>query len=310
MLTAILLTIAGLVILFVGGEVLVRGAVALARNFGVSALFVGIVVVGFGTSAPELVASIEAVRLGVPGIAWGNIIGSNIANTLLILGATALVYPIPVERKTLKQDGGIMMAATVFFAGLVTFFTLGAVMGVILVMALLAYIWHAYHDSKVLGITDDAVEEITDPLWRSALLTVVGIAALMLGGNLLVTGASELAAGFGLSETVIGLTVVAIGTSSPELAASVMAAIRRAPGVALGNVIGSNLYNLLGIGGVTAILAPGSFPDIMIGMDLALLIGSAVLAALIALVQKSIPRTEGAVLFAAYIGYVAYILIR
>ena len=305
MLNAILLSLAGLVGLAIGGELLVRGAVGIAQKLGVSTLFTGLVIVGFATSMPEMVASVQAALAGSPEIAWGNIVGSNLANTLLILGVSALVMPISLTG-TGRRDAVVALGATLLLWALV-WSQLGARwIGFALLFGILAYIvWRYRHPGAQMVEEDD--EDGPSNAVIAVLLFVVGLGILVLGGNALVTGAIELATILNVPETVIGLTVVAVGTSLPELAASIAAALRGKPGLALGNVVGSNIYNILLIGGVTMSIAPFALPFDLVGLQMALLTGSAVLLLALLWQAKRIGRLIGAALVAAFAGNIVLV---
>lgn len=291
MIEAILFSIVGLVGLAVGGEFLVRGSVSIAHRLGVSNLVTGLVIVGFATSMPEMVASVEAALQGSPELAWGNVIGSNIANTLLILGVTALVAPIVLTGLG-RRDAVIALLATLLLWG-ITYLQTGSIwIGAVLLALLVAYIlWRLNHPRS---IDEDEEDDSMVSMPKAVIAFVVGLALLVGGGNLLVTGAIDLATLVGVSETVIGLTVVAVGTSLPELAASVAAAIRGQPGLAVGNVVGSNIYNILLIGGVTMMVAPVPVPASLLDYQLVLLAASAVVLLLLLAAAKSIGRIIGA----------------
>ncbi len=317
--TAWLLVLGGLVLLAGGGELLVRGAVRLAERLGVSPLVIGLTVVGFGTSLPELVASVQASLAGSPGIAVGNVVGSNLANILLILGASALLSPIVVGSRALRRDGALMLASAVVFAvvGLVT--DLGRGVGALFVAGLVAYIVHAWRQERVgadghtaayeraeafEGLHDDLRGGQAKGMLGAAALTVAGLVLVVLGGRLLVDGAIDLARTLGISELVIGLTVVALGTSMPELVTSVVAAVRRQADVALGNILGSNIYNVLGIAGVTGLIAPTAMPAEMVRFDNWVMVGVSALCLFFAWTGLRIGRREGGVLLAGYAAYV------
>jgi len=297
MIEAILLSLAGLVGLAIGGELLVRGAVGIAQKLGVSTLFTGLVIVGFATSMPEMVASVQASLAGAPEIAWGNVVGSNLANTLMILGVSALVMPIALSGAG-RRDAAIALAATVLLWGLVIA-QIGAVwIGIALLAGILGYIIFSYLKPEP-GEEEDLDEGPSNWLIAGALF-IGGLVILVLGGDALVTGAIALATIFEVPETVIGLTVVAVGTSLPELAASIAAALRGKSGLALGNVVGSNIYNILLIGGTTMTIAPVALPAELGGLQMGLLTASA--AGLLALLcfAKSIGRALGTVLLTAF----------
>ncbi len=317
-----LLLLGGLVLLIGGGELLVRGAVRLAAGIGVSPLVIGLTVVGFGTSTPELVTSVQAALSGTPGIAIGNIVGSNIANVLLILGCSALLYPIAVNSAALRRDGAVLIAVTVAFVVLAAAMPLGRVIGTCSVLLLVWYVAYliraergapadahgAVHDKAV---ALEHVDAALDPALAkpshaglSALLCLVGLGLLVFGGSLFVSGAVALAQQLGVSDTVIGLTVVAVGTSLPEFITSVIAAVRKEADVAFGNIVGSNIYNLLGIGGLTALTAPLTVPPQMVAFDNLAMLAAALLMVGFAWTGLRIGRREGAVMLGGYVAYV------
>ena len=254
---SVLFLLVGFALLVAGGEALVRGSVALATRLGMSPLLIGLTLVGFGTSMPELVTSVNAALAGLPGIAVGNVVGSNIANILLILGTAAVISPVIVGRSALRRDGTAMMAATVLAAAVMLSGELGRVVGAVLVVALAVYLVVAYRTG---GEEEEPGDAPTHSVPIALLLAVGGIGVTVLGARLAVDAAVEIATALGVSNTVVGLTVVAVGTSLPELVTSAVAAARRQGDVALGNVLGSNIYNLLGILGVTALVEPIAVP--------------------------------------------------
>ncbi|MEL6878122.1 MAG: calcium/sodium antiporter [Pseudomonadota bacterium] len=306
MLNAILLSLGGLIGLAIGGELLVRGAVGIAQKLGVSTLFTGLVIVGFATSMPEMVASVQAALEGSPGIAWGNIVGSNLANTLLILGATAAVTPIALSGAG-RRDAVVALVATVLLAAL-AYSQLGAHwIGAVLLAAIVTYIIWRYRNPGA-AMPEDDHDDAPQNTFLAVSLFVGGLAILVFSGQILVSGAIDLATIFGVSETAIGLTVVAFGTSLPELAASLAAALRGKSALAIGNVVGSNIYNILLIGGVIMSIAPFALPENLLGLQMGLLMASAV--ALLALLwfAKSIGRVIGAALLVAFLGNVVFVL--
>lgn len=319
MLVPLLLLLVGFVILIVGGELLVRGAVRVAERAGMSELLIGLTIVGFGTSAPELVASVEAARAGSPGIAWGNIVGSNLANSLLILGAASLILPVVVPRGPLWRDGGLALVATIilWLVASTTGITVAIGLGFLAILAVyLGYAYRAeqtqsagasalHEKAEALEVSDTHLHDV-QPLWRSIAVLVFGIVLIVLGGRWLVEGAVDLARLIGMSEAVIGLTVIAIGTSLPELVTSVIAAYKGASAVALGNVLGSNIFNLLLIGGVTAIIAPGTVPGEITGFGLPVLIAASVLLLIFAATGRKITRWEGGILLVTYLVLLVY----
>lgn len=314
----------GLVLLVIGGEMLVRGAVQLAGRLGVSPLVIGLTLVGFGTSTPELVTSVQAALKDSPGIAYGNIVGSNIANILLILGVSALLMPIAVSAGALKRDSAVMILVAVAFAAVSAITPMGRVVGAMFLVGLVAFIYLAFRQERA-SVSHGAVydkevaAEMADPALAPAagpaasspalsLATALGGLALVIGGGyLLVDGAVDLARTFGVSETLIGLTIVAVGTSLPELVTSVMAALRRESDVAFGNIVGSNIYNILGIGGATAVIAPSSVPQEILRFDNPVMIGACLVAVAMAWTGRRITRVEGGVLVAGYGAYVFWL---
>ena len=304
---------AGFLLLFLGGDVVVRGAVALARRFEVPPLVIGLTIVGFGTSLPELLVSVNAALDGAPGIALGNVIGSNLANMMLILGAAALVFPIAVAPAAVRRDGLAMAAFTALFAAVGLDGSCGALEGAAMVAVLVFYIglslWRGMTvDDAAARLHREEAEEISGlptRLWAMAALLAGGFAAVGVGAELLVEGARALAAAAGVPDEVIGLTLVEVGTSLPELAPALVAAWRGHSDVCLGNVIGSNIFNLLGILGITALAAPVPFSDRILDFDLWVLAGATALLLPLMMTGWRVGRVEGAALLALYGAYVA-----
>lgn len=322
---------AGLLLLIVGGEILVRGSVALARRIGVSDLFIGAVLVGFGTSAPELVASLNAVAADSPAIAVGNVIGSNVANLLLVLGTAAVIFPIVTNPKALARDGFIMAGATLILCGLIYFngfsfvFPLSngvaiPIAGPLLVTALVCVIIYSFikdraatSENSAAQVHKEEAEFIATPMPLIAALPLAlsGLVAIVFGADMLIDGCLQLAKTVPwLSEAVVGITVVAIGTSLPELVTCTIAALRQKPDVALGNVLGSNTFNVLGILGITSTVMPFNVPmdQIFIGRDVGALILSLLFLLLFAYTGRKLARWEGAVLLAGYVTYMVLLL--
>lgn len=301
----------GLVLLAIGGEFVVRGAVGVARKFGISELMIGLTLVGFGTSSPELAASINAALAGSPGIAVGNVVGSNISNVLLIFAIVAIIRPIPVDSKALQRDGWVMLAATAaFIAVAVVLGEVSRLTGAIFLAALIGYILLAYAmERRKPAVAQMHAAEAQQhspapsPLWHSAAFAIAGLAMLIFGADLLVGGAQTIARAAGLSETIIGLTIVALGTSLPELVTSVMAALKGRSDVAFGGIIGSNIYNILGIIGVTALVQPIAVPVDLLARDWAALYVATLLVLLHANTGGKVNRYEGAFLLLHYAGY-------
>ncbi|MEM8853655.1 MAG: calcium/sodium antiporter [Pseudomonadota bacterium] len=297
--------VGGLIGLLIGGELLVRGASRIAVRLGISPLVVGVVIVGFGTSAPELVTCVKAALAGAPGIAVGNIVGSNIANILLILGAAALMRPFVTSRAVVLRDGSIVIATAVafFLAAMMGIITRSV--GAVFVAALVVYLAYTILSDrrKSADIEDVPVEDAT-PLWLSLLHLFAGLGLVVLGAEFLVAGAVETARLFDVSEEVIGLTMVAVGTSLPELATSIMAAIKKHSEIALGNVLGSNVYNTIGIGGITALVSPIPVSDTMRLFDIPMMVVISIVLVVVVATGKRVTRLEGAVLLALYAGYI------
>lgn len=310
----ILLGFAGLIL---GGEWLVRGAVSIARRFNVSPMVIGLTLVGFGTSMPELVTSLQAAMVGSPGIAIGNVVGSNIANILLILGAAALVAPIVVSREAFHRDGTVLALATLLCLALVLTGSIGRVGGTVLLSCLLVYLVATLamerRRSTAAGAAYDAeagsLDVEPDNLARASTLLLIGLVATIVGARFLVTGAVSIATDLGVSETVIGLTIVAIGTSMPELVTSVIAARKGQSDVAFGNVVGSNLFNILGILGVTSLVTPLAVPPVIITQDIWVMLAATALLLWMSVTGWRITRREGALLVAGYAAYLVFLLL-
>jgi len=301
----------GLVLLALGGEGVVRGAVSLARRLGVSELVIGLTLVGFGTSTPELITSINAAFAGSPGIALGNVVGSNISNILLIFALVVMLKPVAVNPAAIARDGAVMIIATLALIGVaVGAGTVDFPAGALFVALLLAYIAVAFlaerRGGEAAALHEAEAQETgaaPDGVLVALLFALGGLAMLIVGADLLVDGAIDLARLAGVSETVIGLTIVAVGTSLPELVASLAAALRGRSDVAIGNIIGSNIYNIFGILGITALIVPVPVPADMIWRDWAALLLSAVLLLYHAWTGSRVSRIEGLSLFAVYVLY-------
>lgn len=295
--------VAGLLCLFLGGEALVRGSVGIAKRLAMSPLLIGLTVVGFGTSTPELLVSVNAAWRGVPDIAIGNIVGSNIANIALIMGITALVWPIRVSGSTLRRDTGVMVFAALALVPVFMMGEIGRLAGAMLLSGLIGYLFWAYL------MPGDAAENAADDSEKpkaivSVLWVVAGFVALIFGARFLVDGAVSIARDAGMSEAFIGLTIVAVGTSMPELATSVVAAFRRQSEIAIGNVIGSNIFNVLGIFGVTAVIKPIPVADRFVTFDLPVMIAVSLVMTALLLLRPTIGRKTGLALLSGYVAYV------
>lgn len=298
----------GLLLLLGGGEALVRGSVAAAARFGVSPLVIGLTLVGFGTSLPELVASLKAALAGSSGVAMGNVVGSNIANILLILGLAGLIFPIKVAMQGFRRDGAVLLFASLLMVAVALYGSLGRGVGAVFILLLAAYTLYSFLGERQSSSASQVpMPQIIpkDSLLFSLLLVCGGIAGVVFGAGLLVDSAIALARGWGVSESVIGLTLVAVGTSLPELVTSVMAAWRKQPDVALGNIIGSNIFNILGIAGVTALVVPLDVPQQIASRDIWVMLASALLLIALIVIQKRISRVGAGIMFAGYACYLA-----
>ena len=300
--------VGGLIGLFFGGEALVRGSVGIARRMAIPPLLIGLTVVGFGTSTPELLVSVDAAWRGVPDIALGNIVGSNIANILLIIGLSALIWPIKVMGVTLRRDTAVMMAAALVLLPIFAMGQMGRLSGLVLMAGLVAYLVWAYRHpgATVAGAT--AAEDEGVPAPASALVSVLwivgGLVGLMVGARLLVDGAVAIARSYGISEAFIGLTIVAVGTSLPELATSLIAAFHRQSEIAIGNIVGSNIFNVLGILGATALIAPIPVASRFLTFDLPVMIAVSLVLTALLLTRPVIGRGVGVAMLAGYVAYV------
>ncbi len=311
--------VGGLAILTAGAELLIRGSTELARRFGVSDLLIGLTLVGFGTSMPELVSSVQAAMLGSPGVAVGNVVGSNIINILFILGLSVVIAPFAVDRKSFARDGVVVLLATAAAIGVSMTGEFSRAAGWAFLAAIVGYILYAFmterrapDSPKAEAHAEIGAETKRGP--KSPFLDIVfalaGLALLIVGAKFLVTGAINIAGSLGVSETIIGLTVVAVGTSLPELVTSVMAALRGKSALALGNVVGSNIYNIFGILGVTAVIHPVTAPPEIVAFNNWVMLGATLLLILFATTRSRLDRLEGAVMVAAYVAYVVWLVIN
>lgn len=316
--SATLLVVVGLFGLIVGGELLVSSAVSSAKSFGISPMVIGLTLVGFGTSSPELVTSLQAALSGSSGIAVGNVVGSNIGNVLLILGIAALIAPIAVDPKAFRRDGTVVVLATLLCLGAVLLGEVGRLIGAALVLALAAYLGFTLRTEKHTGGTPAAAVYESEaetvlgpetPLAVSLILALAGLVITIIGARFLVSGAVTIAQAAGLSEAVIGLTIVAIGTSMPELVTSIIAVRKGEGSVALGNVLGSNIFNILGILGITVLVQPMQIPNEIIRLDIWVLCATTVLLVAFARSGWTISRREGGLFVLAYATYLAVLLI-
>ena len=310
MITAALL-IAGFLFLLAGGEALVRGAVAIGRRFKLPPLLIGMVIVGFGTSAPELVVSVDATLKGAPSLAVGNVIGSNISNILLILATAAILRPVTRPPNVLMPDGFVLLGVTGLILVLGLRGTITGLQGFVLVAILLGLIaveyMRALRKARIASILEEPLPlptEVPERLLVSILLVCTGIAGLVFGAEMLVSGAIQVADALGVSKGLIGLTIIAVGTSLPELASTLVASRRGHSDVAYGNIIGSNIFNLLGVLGASAMAGTLEFPPAMVWFDGPVMLAATALMLVFLCTGKGLSRAEGIVLLAGYIAYV------
>jgi cation:H+ antiporter len=305
----VVLVVIGLVGLYLGGELLVRSASSLARALGISPMVIGLTVVAFGTSAPELAATLVAALRGAPELAVANVVGSNVANIGLILGLTALAYPLASNASFLRREVPWMLGATVLALPLLFDGRLGRLEGLLLWVALAVFLLAVFRSggSPAVLVDDVGGGSATWRPWRDALGVAVGVAVLAYGAHALVTGATALALIWGVPERVIGLTLVALGTSLPELASSLVAALRRETDIILGNVIGSNLFNLLAVLGTAAVIQPIAVPAAGLRIDLAIMLLFALAVPPLMLADRRLGRRRGALLVVAYVSYVVWL---
>ena len=307
--TDFLMIVGGLVLLFFGGEGLIKGAVSLARNFGLSKLLVSAVIVGFGTSMPEMTVSVEAALRGSSDIAIGNVVGSNIANILLIVGVAAILCPIFIAETVVKRDTFVMLGASLTLCGLAKIGMIGFVAGLLMLAALIAYIaWSYAQDKKGGAETLQHIEENIEGApqlsqVKAWVFALAGLGLLVGGAYILVEGAVSIARDFGLSEAVIGLTIVAVGTSLPELATAVVAAYRKHSDVIIGNIVGSNIFNILAILGITAMISPIPIGEQIANADVWIMLGVAVFLSTYLLRGLTIGRISGVAMLLVYCGY-------
>ena len=308
-----LMVLAGFVLLFFSGDWLVKASVQIARYFKISTLVVGITVVAFGTSAPELIVSLNAVFDGVPDISVGNVVGSNIANIALVLAMVAIIMPIRVKKdSSVFFDWAIMMGASILFLLFAYNKVIGLYEGIIFVVSISGYlIYSVFKSRKKTGQSGELVKKPTMKLIHAVGLLVISAVGLYFGSEFLVDGVVSIAKGFNISERVIGISVVAFGTSVPELATSIMAAVKKETSISIGNIIGSNIFNLLAILGITSILKPIHVSQALISVDIWWMIGVAVLLllTLVPMKRSVITRWEGMIMLSVYVLYMVLLFI-
>ncbi len=311
-----LLLVAGLVLLVFGADLLVKGAARLAASFGVPALVVGLTVVAFGTSAPELAVSVKAALSGKAELAIANVVGSNIFNILFILGLAAVISPLIVSRQLIRQDVPIMILVSVIIVWMAWDGSIGKLEALVLFAGLLGYTTFLFIQGRKNGMDvapDDEVAEMLQekaPVWKNLLLVAAGLALLVLGARWLVQSAIEIASAFGVSEAVIGLTIVAAGTSLPEVMTSVVATLKGQRDIAIGNVVGSNIFNILCVLGVSGLVSPIPLVagEQMITLDFPIMLVTAILCLPLFFVGAKLIRFEGILFLSIYIAYVWYMI--
>ncbi len=304
-----LLVAIGVAALYVGGDLLVNHASRLARSLGISPMVIGLTVVAFGTSAPELAATLAAAFRGVPELAVANVTGSNVANVGLILGSTALFYPLVTNWSFLRREVPWLLGVTVLALPLLYDGRIGRLEGVLLLVVLGAFLFAAFRSGGAPGAEVPDDDPARTPAWRSGVWVAVGVVVLAVGAQALVAGATTLALAWGVPARVVGLTLVAVGTSLPELASSLVAALKKQTDIILGNVVGSNLFNLLAVLGTASLVHPIVVDPVGVRVDLWVMLGFSVAVVPLLLRGRRLGRRGGAVLFVAYVVYVVTLFV-
>jgi len=309
--------VGGLALLVFGAEWLIRGASRLALALGVPSLIIGLTVVAFGTSAPELAVSVKASLTGNGGIALGNVFGSNIANVLLILGLSASITPLAVSAQLIRVDVPIMVLSSLMVLGFAWDLRFSRLEGVLLLLSLAAYLMLQYAIGRNFSEGLEDLQESEDlvetkpqpmPLWRACVILILGLGLLVLGANGIVLGAVSIAEAAGISQEIIALTIVAVGTSLPEIVTSILAAIRKEPEIALGNVVGSNIFNIFGVLGVSSAIAPEAIgiPATMFRHDIPIMVVVAAICVPFFITGSVVSRREGLLMFLGYLAYLGF----
>lgn len=308
----------GFILLVLGGDTLVKGAVAVARKLHLSELLIGLTLVGIGTSTPELVTNIQGALSGVPDLAVGNIIGSNLSNILLVLGVSAAIFPIVCPNDLLKRDGIWLVFSMLIFALCGLYGEVPRVVGAVMAALLGVYIYTVYTQEKCTNDASsqmhthegEAVHPWFNSIFAGLFMALIGIAMTVYGAKLLVSGATVAAKSFGVSDVVIGMTVVALGTSLPELVTAVMAAIRKSSDVALGSIVGSNISNILMVLGLTAVVEPLGIPRESVTQDIPMLTVTTILLLILVRSGHKLSRKEGLFFVVCYVAYMSYSVMR
>ncbi len=318
----ILFLLLGLGILIIGGEFLVRGAVGLSASFKISPMIIGLTVVSFGTSVPELLVSIQSALAGNPGIAVGNVVGSNIANLALVLGITVMIFPIIAEKQTKILDYPVMIFASLLFYVLAINLTIGFWEGFLFVVLLLLFVYYLIHKTRrenriskdnIPSLQETIKEESNEKpisLKSSLFFLTLGLIGLYFGSEWFVGGAVGIAKALELSDSVIGVTVVAIGTSAPELVASIMAALKKQSDISVGNLVGSNIFNVFAVLGITGMVKPIDIEQSVMDFDMLWMIGISLLLIPILYLGDKISRVKGFLLFSCYIAYIFILIMK
>jgi cation:H+ antiporter len=302
----ILLIVLGVAMVLLGADRLTEGAAALARRMNVPEIIIGLTIVAAGTSAPELFVSLVSALKGTPDMAMGNVVGSNTMNCMLIVGCAAMVAPMTISRSTVQKDIPFSVGASVLLMILAINAYLGRFDGIILLLGFAAFMYYTLLQAKKGQVEQQETVKQVNP-WLSAFFVVLGLAMLVVGSNVFVDAASDVAYSLGLSEGVVGLTIVAGGTSLPELATSVVAARKGQSAIAIGNVIGSNVFNILLILGLTATISPMQIQGITL-VDMGMMLGSVSLVWLFSYTRFTVERWEGALLVGGYLVYLCWLL--
>ncbi len=313
-LMTLLLLLAGLVLLTFGADVLVKGASSLAGSLSISPLIIGLTVVAFGTSAPEMSVSVSSAFKGAADIAVGNVVGSNICNVLLILGLSAIAASLVVQKQLVRFDIPIMIYGSLIVLLMGIDGVISRIDGLLLFLGIIAYTVFLIKEARRQGVAIvDGVDDISppQPLWKNAIYIVLGLVMLVLGSQWLVDGAVEIAKYFGLSELVIGLTIVAVGTSLPELATSVMASLKGERDIAVGNILGSNIFNIGAVLGLSGLIAPNGLPvaqsSLIVDIPVMILVALACLPVFLA--NYTVTRSDGVAFLVCYVVYVLYVVL-
>ncbi len=307
-----LYVLAGLVLLYVGGESVLKGAVGTAKKLNVSPLLIGLTIVSIGTSLPEFFVTLAAAMEGRTDVSIGNIVGSNIANVLFMIGITGFFTTLTIERDFLKRDGLFLVLATLLFAGLAYMGVMDKISGIVMIAALLFFLVRAYlserADPLASALAHEAEELVQDekPLWIFMALLLGGIISVLIGADIFVEGAVDIARLVGVSEAVIGLTLVALGTSLPELATVIPAARKKETDIILGNVIGSNIFNTLGVAGLVSLVTPLDVDPKILTVDIPIMVGVTLMLVIRGFLNPVYTQTTSMIFFVGYIVYIGF----